>query len=196
MKGLVCAGGQGTRLEELTRATNKHLLPVGSWPMVYYPLQLLQRGASRGAGGHREGARRQTIDLLGDGRVSRRGSDEPLLALNLTYKVQTEAGESRRSSGRRTTSPQGEKLVVVLGDNIFERSQAARFGRGRRASDGALIFVKEVPDPENFGVVVYDDAGRVTDIVEKAGVVDTRYPRRRRATPSSGSTASRRTSSR
>jgi glucose-1-phosphate thymidylyltransferase len=70
----------------------------------------------------------------------------------------------------------GAPLVVVLGDNIFERAQSqAILDWGERA-DGAQIFVKEVPDPENFGVVVYGDDGRVTDIVEKAGVVDTRYP--------------------
>jgi glucose-1-phosphate thymidylyltransferase len=69
----------------------------------------------------------------------------------------------------------GEKLVVVLGDNIFERSQAEAIARWGAAPDRAMIFVKEVPDPENFGVVVYDGDARVTDIVEKAGVVDTRY---------------------
>jgi len=61
---------------------------------------------------------------------------------------------------------------VCLGDNIFEYAQADAIGSWR---DGAMVFVKDVPDPENFGVIVYDDNGRVTDIVEKAGVVDTRY---------------------
>jgi glucose-1-phosphate thymidylyltransferase len=177
MKGLVCAGGQGTRLEELTRVTNKHLLPVGSWPMIYYPLQLLERGGIESVlvvtGKEHAG---QTIDLLGDGRITRRGSDEPLLSLNLTYKVQTEAGGIAQVVGMARDFAQGEKLVVVLGDNVFERSQADAIRTWASGSDGALIFVTEVPDPENFGVVVYDDAGRVSDIVEKAGVVDTRYP--------------------
>ena len=70
----------------------------------------------------------------------------------------------------------GDHLVVVLGDNIFERSQASAIAAWAQDSDRALIFVKDVPDPENFGVVVYED-GRVVDIVEKAGVVDTRYER-------------------
>jgi glucose-1-phosphate thymidylyltransferase len=70
----------------------------------------------------------------------------------------------------------GDHLVVVLGDNIFERSQAAAIAAWAHGGDRALIFVKDVPDPENFGVVVYED-GRVVDIVEKAGVVDTRYER-------------------
>ena len=68
-----------------------------------------------------------------------------------------------------------ERLVVVLGDNIFERSQSAAIAAWGFGGDRAMIFVKDVPDPENFGVVVYED-GRVVDIVEKAGVVDMRYP--------------------
>ena len=101
MKGLVCAGGEATRLGELTRVANKHLLPVGSWPMIYYPLQLLQRARrARGARRHRQGPRRA------DDRPARRraGSpraarSEPLLELDLTYKVQTEAGRHRAGRG-------------------------------------------------------------------------------------------------
>jgi glucose-1-phosphate thymidylyltransferase len=66
-------------------------------------------------------------------------------------------------------------LVVVLGDNIFEFAQSAAIAQWVEDAGGAQIFVKVVPDPENFGVVVYGEDGRVTDIVEKAGVVDTRY---------------------
>jgi len=176
MKGLVCAGGKGTRLEELTRVTNKHLLPVGSWPMIYYPLQLLERGGIESVlvvtGKEHAG---QTIDLLGDGRIARRDSEEPLLALNLTYKVQTEAGGIAQVVGMARDFAQGEKLVVVLGDNIFEKAQSDAIRAWASGSDGALIFVTEVPDPENFGVVVHGEDGRVTDIVEKAGVVDMRY---------------------
>jgi len=175
MKGVVCAGGKGTRLEELTRVTNKHLLPVGSWPMIYYPLQLLERGGIESVlivtGKEHAG---QTIDLLGDGKLARRGGEEPLLTLNLTYKVQTEAGGIAQVVGMARDFAQGEKLVVVLGDNIFEKAQSDAIRSWASGSDGALIFVTEVPDPENFGVVVYGEDGRVTDIVEKAGVVDNR----------------------
>ena len=69
----------------------------------------------------------------------------------------------------------GDDLVVCLGDNIFEYVEARRSGRFVEGDDGAAVFVKEVPDPERFGVVVYGEDGRVTDVVEKAGVVDTRY---------------------
>jgi glucose-1-phosphate thymidylyltransferase len=176
MKGLVCAGGEATRLGELTRVTNKHLLPVGRWPMIYYPLQLLERaGLESVLVVTGQGHAGQMIDLLGDGRVAQRGNDAPLLSLDLTYKVQTEAGGIAQVVGMARDFAQGEKLVVVLGDNVFERSQSAAIQAWEGSDDRAVIFVKEVPDPENFGVVVYDGDGRVTDIVEKAGVVDTRY---------------------
>jgi glucose-1-phosphate thymidylyltransferase len=173
VKGLVAAGGNATRLAELTRVTNKHLLPVGHWPMVYYPLQLLQRIGVREVllvtGQQHAG---QFIDLLGNGRVRSRSGDEQLLDLDLSYKVQTEAGGIAQVVGMARDFAAGEKLVVCLGDNIFEHAQSdAINGWG----DGALVFAKEVPDPENFGVVAYGDDGKVADIVEKAGVVDTRY---------------------
>ena len=76
----------------------------------------------------------------------------------------------------RGRSRRGEQLVVVLGDNIFEHSHAAEIAAWGARAAGAQVFVKEVPDPENFGVVVYDDDGSVVDLAEKAGVVDLRYP--------------------
>jgi glucose-1-phosphate thymidylyltransferase len=178
VKGLVCAGGEATRLGELTRVANKHLLPVGRWPMIYYPLQLLERAGVREVlvvtgKGHAG----QMIDLLGDGRLTARGTDEPLLDLDLTYKVQTEAGGIAQVVGMARDFAAGGPLVVVLGDNIFEQSHGRDIAAWGADAGGALIFVKEVPDPEAFGVVVYGDDRRVTDIVEKAGVVDTRYER-------------------
>ena len=173
MKGLVAAGGNATRLEELTRVTNKHLLPVGRWPMVFYPLQLLQRIGVREVlivtGQQHAG---QFIDLLGNGHVRSRSGDEQLFDLDLSYKVQVEAGGIAQVVGMARDFAAGEQLVVCLGDNIFEQSQAEAV---RKWTSGAMVFVKDVPDPENFGVVVYDGDGTVVDIVEKAGVVDLRY---------------------
>jgi glucose-1-phosphate thymidylyltransferase len=177
-KGLICAGGEATRLGELTRVANKHLLPVGSWPMIYYPLQLLQLAGIRDVllvtgKGHAG----QMIDLLGDGWLAPRGGGDPILEVDLTYKVQTEPGGIAQVVGMARDFAGGAPLVVVLGDNIFEFAQSKALREW--ASDGgtsrARIFVKDVTDPENFGVVVYGEEGGVTDIVEKAGVVDTRY---------------------
>src|SRR4249920_1880688 len=166
MKGLVCAGGEATRLGELTRVTNKHLLPVASWPMVYYPSQLLQLAGIREVlvvtgKGHAG----QMIDLLGDGHLTVRGGDAPLLELDLSYKVQTAPGGIAEVVGMAEDFAGGDPLVVVLGDNIFEYSHAAEIAAwGASGGGGAQVFVKDVPDPENFGVVVYDEGGRVVDL--------------------------------
>ena len=175
-KGLLCAGGEATRLGELTRVTNKHLLPVGRWPMIYYPLQLLQlAGVQDVLVVTGKGHAGQMIDLLGDGHIAVRGSDDPLLELDLTYKVQTEAGGIAQVVGMARDHAAGGPLVVVLGDNIFERSQADAIRAWAESPGDALVFVKDVPDPENFGVVAYGPTGDVEDIVEKAGLVDTRF---------------------
>ena len=177
-KGLICAGGEATRLEELTRVTNKHLLPVGRWPMVFYPLQLLQLAGIKEVlivtGQQHAG---DFIDLLGDGRVVQRDGGGPLFDLDLTYKVQTEAGGIAQVVGMAEGFAAGEKLVVCLGDNIFEYAESEAIRGFDAGTVGAQIFVKEVPDPERFGVVAYDENGRITDIVEKAGTLDRRYER-------------------
>jgi glucose-1-phosphate thymidylyltransferase len=175
-KGLICAGGEGTRLGELTRVANKHLLPVGSWPMIYYPLQLLQLAGIRDVlvvtgKGHAG----QMIDLLGDGRLAPRGGGEPIFDLELTYRVQTEAGGIAQAVGMARAFAAGAPLVVVLADNIFEYAQSAALREWGEDGSRARIFVKDVGDPENFGVVVWDANGAVTDIVEKAGIVDKRF---------------------
>jgi glucose-1-phosphate thymidylyltransferase len=175
VKGLIAAGGNATRLEELTRVTNKHLLPVGRWPMVFYPLHLLQQAGVREVllvtGKQHAG---QFIDLLGNGHVRSRAGDELLFDLDLSYKVQVEAGGIAQVVGMARDFAAGDQLVVCLGDNIFEHSHADAI---KNWSDGAMVFVKDVPDPENFGVVAYDGDGSVADIVEKAGRVDTRFDR-------------------
>jgi glucose-1-phosphate thymidylyltransferase len=174
MKGLIAAGGSATRLAELTRVTNKHLLPVGRWPMIYYPLQQMQRlGIDEVllvTGQQHAG---QFIDLLGNGRMKARAGDEVLFDLDLTYKVQVEPGGIAQVVGMARQFAGDDRLVVILGDNIFEHAQSGAIGAWK---SGAAVFVKDVPDPENFGVVAYAEDGSIEDIVEKAGVVDLRYP--------------------
>ena len=175
-KGLIAAGGEATRLGELTRVVNKHLLPVGGWPMIYYPLQLLQLAGIREVmivtG---QGHAGQVIDLLGDGRLLRRGAEQPLFDLDLTYKVQTESGGIAQVVGMAESFAGDDKLIVCLGDNIFEYAEVEAISGFVDGEDGAAVFVKDVPDPERFGVVVYGEDGVVCDVVEKAGVVDLRY---------------------
>lgn len=177
VKGLIAAGGEATRLGELTRVVNKHLLPVGGRPMIYYPLELLQLAGVREVmivtG---QGHAGQLIDLLGDGQMSERGTSTPLFDLDLTYKVQTAAGGIAQVVGMAESFAGDDDLVVCLGDNLFEYAEATAIRAFADGDDGAAVFVKDVPDPERFGVVVYDADGRVVDVVEKAGVVDLRYP--------------------
>jgi glucose-1-phosphate thymidylyltransferase len=144
--------------------------------MIYYPLQLLQLAGIREVllvtgKGHAG----QMIDLLGDGRLAPRGGGDPILELDLTYKVQTEPGGIAQVVGMARDFAGDAPLVVVLGDNIFEFAQSEALQEWAEDGSRARIFVKEVADPENFGVVVYGEDGEVIDVVEKAGVVDTRY---------------------
>ena len=145
--------------------------------MIYYPLQLLQlAGITRRPPRHGEGprgsddrpARRRPT------RSTRRRRSDP----RARSHVQGPDRAGRHRAGRRhgaRTSPRGAPLVVVLGDNIFEFAQSASLHEWAENPSRARIFVKEVDDPENFGVVVYGEDGEVADIVEKAGVVDMRF---------------------
>ena len=141
--------------------------------MVYYPLQLLQRAGVREVllvtGQQHAG---QFIDLLGNGNVRSRVGDEQLFDLDLSYKVQVEAGGIAQVVGMARDFARGrEARRLPRRQHLRARHAEAITSWG----DGAMVFVKDVPDPENFGVIAYGDDGAVTDIVEKAGVVDTRY---------------------
>ena len=162
VKGLIAAGGEATRLGELTRVVNKHLLPVGGWPMIYYPLQLLQlAGVQEVMIVTGQGHAGQVIDLLGNGQMPERGTATPLFDLDLTYKVQVEAGGIAQVVGMAESFAGSDDLIVCLGDNIFEYAEAAAIRSFVEGDDGAAVFVKDVPDPERFGVVVYGEDGRV-----------------------------------
>ena len=151
MKGIVLAGGLGTRLDPLTRATNKHLLPVYDTPMVYYPIMTLRDAGIRDimvvTGGPHAG------DFV---RVLRNGEDFGLS--NMNYSYQDGEGGIADALEKAKTFVGRDKCVVVLGDNIIadDISAAVReFG----AIGGAVVFVKEVSDPERFGVVKYEPVG-------------------------------------
>src|SRR5205814_8664165 len=131
--------------------------------MVYYPLQLLQRLGVRAVllvtGKQHAG---DFIDLLGDGRVQARDGSEPLFDLDLSYKVQVEPGGIAQVVGMARDFAHDDRLVVCLGDNVFEYAQVESI---RSWGEGARVFAKEVSDPQAFGVVAYDGDGRVIDIV-------------------------------
>ncbi|MFN2613826.1 MAG: sugar phosphate nucleotidyltransferase [Actinomycetota bacterium] len=174
MKGVVCAGGEATRLGELTRITNKHLLPAGAYPMIFYPLKMLELAGVREVmivTGQRHAG--DFIDLLGDGCLATRDGDDQLFDLEITYRVQTAAGGIAQAVGlAHSFIHPDEKFVVVLGDNIIERNIIEPVQQFEKEPHGAAaIVLKEVDDPERFGVPRFDDTGAIVEIIEKPGIL-------------------------
>jgi glucose-1-phosphate thymidylyltransferase len=159
MKGVVLAGGLGSRLLPLTRVTNKHLLPVFDKPMVFYPLQCLVNAGIDDillvTGGPHAG---DFLKLLGNGK------DFGLERLNYAYQE----GEGGIADALRLAEPfaKGEPICVILGDNIIEKNIKEGVDAFRADPNGARLFLKEVSDPERFGVPTLD-GDQVTGIVEK-----------------------------
>ena len=159
MKGVVLAGGLGTRLQPMTRVTNKHLLPVYDRPMIYYPLQQLVHAGIEEillvTGGNHAG---DFLKLLRNG--------EELGLANLAYAYQEGEGGIAQALGLAAGFAAGEPVVVLLGDNIFQYPIAPAIRSYESGDGGAMILLKEVPDANRFGVAELD-GDRVTGIVEK-----------------------------
>lgn len=159
MKGVVLAGGLGSRLYPLTKITNKHLLPVFNKPMIYYPIQCLVNAGITDiqivTGGNSAG---HFLQLLGN------GADFGLKQLNYAYQQ----GEGGIAEALKLAEPfaKGEPICVVLGDNIIEGNIKKAVDDFKKQGGGAKILVKEVHDPERFGVATVKD-GKVLKIVEK-----------------------------
>ncbi len=167
MKGVVLAGGLGTRLHPLTRVTNKHLLPIYDRPMIYYPLQtLIEAGIDDimlVTGGSSAG---DFLRLLGN------GSELGLRHLNYTYQE----GEGGIADALRLAEyfADGQPICVVLGDNIVESSIKEAARKFRHQGTGAKILLKEVTDPERFGVPVFEGE-KILRIEEKPARPASRY---------------------
>jgi len=159
MKGVILAGGLGTRLHPLTKVTNKHLLPVYDKPMIYYPIQALVNAGVRDilvvTGGNNAG---DFLRLLGNGKAF--GLDR------LNYAYQEGEGGIAEALGLARHFCEGQRLVVVLGDNIIEKNICAAVADFERQERGGKILLKEVHDPDRFGVAEVQD-GRVVRIIEK-----------------------------
>ena len=156
MKGIILAGGSGTRLSPLTRVTSKQLLPIYDQPLLYYPLHtLLDAGIKEiliiTAPDHAG----DFLNFLGSGRE---------FGAKLTYEVQDKPAGLAHGLSLAETFVGGDSCTMVLGDNIFQHNFAEDV---KNFTSGAKIFVKEVPDPERFGVVEMDANGHVLGIEEK-----------------------------
>ncbi len=160
MKGIVLAGGLGSRLQPLTRITNKHLLPVYNRPMIHWPiLSLVEAGVTDimiVTGGSFAGS---FLQLLGNGR------DFGLKDLNYTY--QEGEGGIAEALSMADHFVDGDRCVVILGDNILENSIKPYVDAFREQEKGGRIVLREVADPERFGVVEFGEDNRIAGIEEK-----------------------------
>ena len=159
MKGVVLAGGSGTRLYPLTRITNKHLLPVYNRPMIYYPLETLIEARITEimivTGGNHAG---EFLRLLGN------GSELGLRHLNYTY--QRGEGGIAEALSLAEDFVEGDRVVVILGDNILEQGIRQSVERFAAQPAGARLLLKEVEDPGRFGVAEMRE-GKIVGIEEK-----------------------------
>jgi glucose-1-phosphate thymidylyltransferase len=158
LRGVVLAGGTGSRLRPLTKVTNKHLLPVGQKPMIYYPIEkLLGAGIDEiliVTGVEHMG---DVVNLLGSGKD---------FGCRFTYKVQDEAGGIAQALALAENFARCEPMTVILGDNIFEAKLNKYADEFKRQKKGARILLKEVSDPQRFGVAAVSGK-KITGIEEK-----------------------------
>lgn len=158
IKGIILAGGTGSRLYPLTKVTNKHLLPVGKWPMIYHPIKKLVNAGIEEilivTGVEHMG---DIVNLLGSGRE---------FGCRFTYKVQDEAGGIAQALGLAENFVGSDKMIVILGDNIFQDDLSFFVEKYSKQTRGARILIKKVQDPQRFGVVELN-GDKIVSIEEK-----------------------------
>ncbi|MFH0952902.1 MAG: sugar phosphate nucleotidyltransferase [Verrucomicrobiota bacterium] len=159
MKGIVLAGGLGTRLAPLTKITNKHLLPIYKKPMIYYPIEMLVAAGIRDimivTGGRNAG---DFLRLIGNGR------EFGLSRVHYTY--QEGEGGIAEALGLAEEFAENDKVVVVLGDNILEWGIRRGVAAFKKQKKGARIFLKEVDHPREYGIAAVEGR-RIRRIIEK-----------------------------
>ena len=158
MKGIILAGGTGSRLFPLTKVTNKHLLPVGKEPMIFHPVRKLTEA------GIDEILVVTGVEHMGD-VVTLLGSGKDF-GCRFTYKVQDEAGGIAQALGLAENFAGKELLCVILGDNIFQDRIASHVKAFREQGRGARLLLKQVHDPQRYGVAEVEGT-KVVRIVEK-----------------------------
>jgi glucose-1-phosphate thymidylyltransferase len=160
MKGVVLAGGYGTRLMPLTKVVNKQILPVYNKPLIYYPILTLRDAGIKeiliiSGPGHAG----QLLDLLGSGKG---------LKVNLTYDIQEDPKGIAHGLAIAEDFADNGRIVLILGDNIFTDNIKPAVDNFRRQDEGAKLLIKQVLDPKRFGVVRFNKKGdKIAGIVEK-----------------------------
>jgi len=160
MKGVVLAGGKGTRLMPLTKVVNKNILPIYNKPLIYYPILTLKEAGIKdiliiSGPGHAG----QFLDLLGSGKE---------LGVDLSYDIQENPKGIAHGLAIAEDFADNGQTALILGDNIFEDSLKKAVDDFKKQSKGAKIIIKQVPDPERFGVVKLNKKGdKIAKIIEK-----------------------------
>lgn len=158
MKGIILAGGTGSRLYPLTKVTNKHLLPVGKYPMIFHAVHKLKQAQISDilvvTGKDHMG---DVVNLLGSGYE---------MGVTFTYKVQDEAGGIAQALDLAEQFVGDDQMVVILGDNVFEDDILPFVDNFRKQKSGAKILIQEVSDPTRFGVPELE-GDRIVSIEEK-----------------------------
>jgi len=166
MKGIILAGGTGSRLSPLTKVTNKHLLPVGKYPMIYYPIYKLKNAGIVDilvvTGKEHMGS---VVNLLGSGYD---------MGVEFTYKIQDQPGGIAQALGLAEHFVGDDRCVVILGDNIFEDDIKEYIDNFEKQGHGSRILIKEVHDPSRYGVAEIS-GNRILSIEEKPKVPKSNY---------------------
>jgi glucose-1-phosphate thymidylyltransferase len=166
MKGIVLAGGKGTRLYPLTKVTNKHLLPVGKEPMIYNPIrQLVSAGIKEILIVTSTEHMGDIVNLLGSGKE---------FGVDFTYKVQETSGGIADALRLGENFANKDRIIVVLGDNIAVRSIKPSVDNFNKQKNGARVLLKEVSDPTRYGIAALDEE-KIVEIDEKPGTPKTNF---------------------
>lgn len=159
IKGVILAGGRGTRLWPITKVVSKHLLPVGDQPVIYYPIKTLKDAGIKDVlfvcgTEHTD----QYMQLLGSGEE---------FGMSFSYTIQKEPAGIAQGLGLAESFAGGQPVVLILGDNIFGDDLSDAVKKFSKKDRGGLVVLKQVPDPERFGVAYFHKDGSIKEVVEK-----------------------------
>ena len=159
IKGVILAGGRGTRLWPITKVVSKHLLPVGDQPVIYYPVMTLKNAGIKDimvvcGTEHTD----QYMKLLGSGED---------FGVNFSYTIQKEPTGIAHGLSLAKSFADGHKVALILGDNIYGDNLSEAVKKFSKQDRGGLIVLKQVPDPHRFGVAKFDKKGNIKEIIEK-----------------------------
>lgn len=159
IKGVILAGGKGTRLWPITKVTGKHFLPVGDKPVIYYPVLTLKKAGIKDilivcGSEHTD----QYVQLLGSGKE---------FGVNLYYTIQVDPLGIAHGLSLAESFADGQKVALILGDNLFGDDLSGAVKKFLKKERGSMVVLKQVPDPKRFGVASFRKDGTIKNVIEK-----------------------------